>query len=140
MKKILVLLLLTPMLAFAEAPFKQGTYWAITSVEVHPGKFDAYIENLNNLWRKQMDRLIEQEKVVSYKMLNNVHPRKGEPDLWLMVEWKSAGEMMDMDDDYWDKLMSDTVGTRDDSAKRNIERGELRTITGNTLVREVSFR
>ncbi|MDO8863456.1 hypothetical protein Q6D67_17280 [Haliea sp. E1-2-M8] len=140
MKKIILLLLLTPMLAFAEAPFKQGTYWEVTSVEVHPGKFDAYIENLNDLWRKQMDKLIKEKKVVGYKLLSNVHAREGEPNLWLMVEWKSAGDMLDQPDEYWDKLMSDMVGSREDSAKRNIERGELRDIMGSTLVREVSFR
>ena len=140
MKKIVLLLLLTPMLAFAEAPFKQGTYWEITAVEVHPGKLDAYIENLNNLWRKQMDLLIKEKKVVSYRMLGNVHARQGEPDLWLMVEWKSAGEMMDLDEGYWDNMMSGTVGSREDGAQRNIEREELRTIMGSTLVREISFR
>ena len=51
--KIILSLLLTPRLAFGEAPCKQGTFWEITAVEVHPGKLDAYIENLNNLWRKQ---------------------------------------------------------------------------------------
>ena len=140
MKKIILLLLLTPMLAFAEAPFKQGTYWDITAVEVHPGKLDAYIENLNTLWRRQMDKLVEEKKVVSYKMLSNVHARKGEPDLWLMVEWTSAGGMMDLDEGYWEKMMSDTVGSREDGAKRNIEREELRSIMGSTLAREISFR
>lgn len=140
MKKIMLLLLLTPILAFAEAPFKQGTYWEVTSVEVHPGKFDAYIENLNDLWREQMDHLIKEKKVVSYKLLNNVHAREGEPNLWLMVEWKSAGDMLDMPEEYWGKLMSDMVGSREDSAKRTIDRGELRDIMGTTLVREVSFR
>lgn len=140
MKKIIMLLLLTPMLAFAEAPFKQGSYWEVTSVEVHPGQFDAYIKNLNSLWRKQMDKLIEDDKVVSYKLLNNVHARAGEPNLWLMVEWKSAGDMLDLPEDYWDKLMKDMVGSREDSAKRAIARGDLRTIMSSTLVREVSFR
>lgn len=140
MKKIIMLLLLIPMFALAEAPFKQGSYWEVTSVEVHPGKFDAYIENLDSLWRKQMDQLIKDEKVVSYKLLNNVHARAGEPNLWLMVEWTSAGGMLDLSEEYWEELMSDMVGSREETAKRTIDRGELRSIMGSTLVREVAFR
>ncbi|MAL96697.1 MAG: hypothetical protein CME40_16635 [Haliea sp.] len=140
MKKIIAILLLSPLIAFAEAPFEQGSYWEVTSVDVHPGHFDDYISNLNSLWRKQMDQLIKDGKVVSYKLLNNVHGRDGEPDLWLMVEWQSAGAMLDLPDSYWDNMMSNMVGSREEGAKRNIARGELRRIMSTTLTREISFR
>lgn len=140
MKILIAILLLGPLVALAEAPFEQGSYWEVTSVDVHPGHFDGYINNLNSLWRKQMDQLIKDGKVRSYKLLNNVHGRDGEPDLWLMVEWQSAGAMLDLPDSYWDDMMDKMVGSREEGSKRNIARGELRRIMDTTLVREISFR
>ena len=40
-----------------------GSYWTVTSVDTKPGKFDDYLSDLNNVWRKSMDMLIADGKV-----------------------------------------------------------------------------
>lgn len=135
-----VLLLLLPLMAQAQESYEPGTYWQITGVETMPTKFDAYIEDISGLWRSQMEKMKADGKIVSYKLMGNIHPREGEPDLWLLVEWKSAGDMLDTPFEYWESLTDDIVGSREKSEELAVERGELRKIMSDMLVREFTFK
>ncbi|MFT4872008.1 MAG: hypothetical protein ACJARU_001092 [Congregibacter sp.] len=87
MKKILVALLFcVPMLVSAQDSYEQGSYWGVASVDTKSGQFDAYMDDLSSLWKKQMEMMQKAGKVKSYKIFSNVHARVGEPDLWLFVE------------------------------------------------------
>lgn len=141
MKKcIAIVLLLLPFMAQAQESYAPGNYWQITGVKTMPTKFDDYIEDIGGLWRSQMEKMKEDGKVVSYHLMTNVHPRDGEPNLWLMVQWKSAGDMLDTPWEYWDALTDDIVGSREKSEKLAVDRGKLRTIMGDTLARELTFK
>jgi len=141
MKKLILaaLVVMLPMAAFAQDDYSDGTYWTVTGVDTHPGKFDAYMTDLNNVWRKSMDMLMKDGKVVSYKIFGNVNARKGEPDLWLMVEWSSGAAYMDTPREYWDANAKKLFGSLDKGNEANIDRGELRTLMGQSLLRELSF-
>ncbi len=95
MKKLLMLVLLcVPGLLHAQEHYEPGSYWEVTAVDTKPAMFDAYIEDLDGLWRKQMDALIADGKVKSYRMFANVDARNGEPDLYLyeMIQLSDDGE------------------------------------------------
>lgn len=141
MKRYLALLiLLLPLMAQSQENYTFGTYWQITGVKTMPTKFDDYVEDIGGLWRKQMEAMKEDGKILSYKLLNNVHAREDEPDLWLMVEWKSAADMLDTPFSYWEALTDEVVGSMEKSEELAVERGELRTIVGDTLAREIRFK
>ncbi|MFT7286066.1 MAG: hypothetical protein ACI87W_000170 [Halieaceae bacterium] len=142
MKKILIALLLTlPLLAVAQDDYNyyEGSYWSVTSVDTKAGMFDAYIDDLDGLWRKQMDLMKASGKIKGYTMFSNVNARQGEPDLWLFVEWTSAGAALDTPRSEWDTMTTKRLGSIEESRERNIARGDLRTIMSNTLLRELSF-
>lgn len=140
MKKIvLILLLLLPVPAMAARDYDNGTYWTVTSVETRPGMYDAYLTDLKRVWRKSVDMLVADGKALGYRMFSNVHARQGEPDLFLMIEWKSAGDVLDASDEYWDQQQEKLFGSMDKGTEANIKREELRTIMSETLLRELSF-
>ena len=141
MKKLVLaaLVAILPMAVAAQDDYSDGSYWTVTSVDTKPGKFDDYMSDLNNVWRKSMDMLIADGKVVSYKIFGNVNARHEEPDLWLMVEWKSGAAYMDTPREYWDANAKKLFGSLDKGTQANIKRGELRTIMGETLLRELAF-
>lgn len=123
----------------AQDDYVDGSYWTVTGVDTFPGQFNAYLTDLNGAWRKSMEMLIADEKVLSYKLLNNVNPREGEPDLWLMVEWSSGAAYMDTPRDYWDANARKLFGSMDNGAQANKARGEMREIKSNILLRELRF-
>ena len=138
---IIVAALLLPFGAFADnhRSWNPGTFWTVTSVDTKPGKFDAYIEDLKNNWRKAMDAHKANGKVKSYQMFSNVHNRADEGDLYLLVEWNSAADMLDTPPEYFEGVVADVFGSLGDADKANIDRGELRTIMNTSLLREISF-
>ncbi len=142
MKKLVLaaLVAILPMAVAAQDDYSDGSYWTVTSVDTKPGKFDDYMSDLNNVWRKSMDMLVADGKVVSYKIFGNVNARHEEPDLWLMVEWKSGAAYMDTPREYWDANAKKLFGSLDKGTQANIKRGELRTIMGETLLRELAFK
>ena len=142
MKKLIlaVLVAMLPMAATAQDDYSDGTYWTVTSVDTHTGMFDDYISDLNNVWRKSMEMLMADGKVVSYKMFTNVNARHEEPDLWLMVEWASGAAYMDTPREYWDANAKKLFGSMEKGTEANIKRSELRTILSETLLRELAFK
>jgi hypothetical protein len=141
MKKfMLIMLLLLPLQVMAARDYQNGTYWTVTSVATKPGMYNEYISDLKTVWLKSIEMLIKDGKALSYRMFSNVHPRNGEPDLYLLVEWKSAGDVLDESDEYWDAHEEKLFGSMDKGTEANVKRGDLRTIMSESLLRELSFK
>ena len=141
MKKILfAVVLLLPMVAFAQDDYVDGTYWTVTGVDTKPGHFDDYMGDLNKNWRRSMEMLIKDGKVLSYRVFSNVNARADEPNLWLLVEWKSGEAWLDTPQSYFDAQSAKLFGSVQKSDKANIKRGDLRTIMSQVLMREMTFK
>ncbi len=138
-KYLLVMLMLFPAFSYAD-DYEMGGYWVISGVDTHPGHFDDYIENINGAWRKSMEMMMEDGIVKSYKIMSNVNARTGEPDLWLMVEYTSAGAFLDKSKAYWDDQGEKIWGSMDKGQKENIKRGEIRTLMSNVMARELTLK
>jgi hypothetical protein len=136
---VFALALLTPLFAFAERDYTNGGYWTVTSVDTKEGSFDAYVSDLRKFWRKSIEAGMKDGKIVSYQIFSNVHARPGEPDLWLVVQWKSGAELLDTPDEYFDAQTEKLFGSYDKGTEAMINRGDLRTIMSTVLMREISF-
>ena len=136
---LLIVLLLLPFQAIADDDYKLGTYWTVTGVDTEPGHFEDYISDLKNGWRKALESQKKDGKIVSYQMFANVNAREGEPDLWLLVEWKSGAAMLDTPKSYWDDQGKKLWGSLDKGKEAGKKRGKIRTIMGDTLMRELTF-
>lgn len=137
---ILALLLLFPLSLLAQENYQFGSYWSVTSVETKPGHFEDYIADLKKNWRSSLETQKKEGHVLSYRMFSNVDVREGEPNLWLFVEHKSAGSAYDLPYDYWEKHAEKLWGSMKKGTEASVDRGELRTIKSNILLREISFR
>ena len=136
---VFALALLMPLIAVAEKDYVNGGYWTVTSVDTKEGHFDAYLSDLKKFWRKSIEAMIKDGKVESYQIFSNVHARAGEPDMWLVVQWKSGSELLDTPDEYWDAQSAKLFGSYDKGTEALIERGDLRTIMSTVLMREINF-
>jgi len=115
-----------------------GSVWSVSPVETKPGKFNAYINDLSRVWRAYLEDSKKDGDVLSYKMLNLVSARDGEPNLLLLVEYKNMA-IFDRSMDYFDKQAMKIQGTLDKSIEANINRGALRDLRGSILTREIHF-
>lgn len=113
--------------------------WSVSFIETHPGHFDDYIANLNQIWRRYLDEQKKDGDVLSYKMIPVAFPRDGEANLMLMVEFKNWAAF-DRGNEYFDKLAEKLQGGIDEATQSNIDREELRDLRGGFAGREIKFK
>jgi hypothetical protein len=116
-----------------------GNVVAVTEVHIKDGMFNAYINDLNNVWRKFIEEQMKDGSVVGYNMLANVSAREGEPDLYLTVTYANWAAF-DLGEEYFNKIRDKVLGSADASRSANIKRGDLRTLGSNYNLQEVKFR
>lgn len=139
-------------LALVAGAFLAGTVWAqdhdrnwknghvvvVTHVNTHPGMFNAYINDLNGVWRKFMEEQKKDGSVVEYNMYSNGFNREGEPDLILVVTYKDWAAF-DRGPDYFDQLSARIAGSSEDMRKKSVDREALRKIGSTFVLQEVKF-
>lgn len=119
--------------------WEQGNIVQVTEVHTKDGMFNAYINDLSNVWRKFMEAQKESGDVISYGIYSNVNTREGEPDLYLTVTYKNWAAF-DRGVEYFENLSSQIMGSLEDMREANIDRGELRTIGSTYMLREITFK
>jgi len=116
-----------------------GAVVAVTEVHTKPGMFNAYINDLNGLWRKFNEEQMKDGSVLGYRMYANTSPREGEPDLFLSVTYANWAAF-DLGEEYFNKIRDKVIGSADEMRSAGIKRGELRTIGSQYNLQEVTFR
>lgn len=118
--------------------WEPGAVLSLTEVHVKDGMWNAYINDLKANWRRSLEAQIEAGDVLGYGMYAVVSPRDDEPDLILRVSFPNWAAM-DRGPDYFEELMKNTFGGMDEAREAGIERGELRTLGSEMMLREIKF-
>ncbi len=122
----------------AERVYDDGTVWYVSFVRTKPGKYDDYLADLNNVWRKYIEAQMKDGDILSYKMLNVAARRKHESNLVLMVEYKNWATF-DRSIEYFEKMATKIQGSVEKSTQADIDREALRTLNGSIILQEVKF-
>jgi hypothetical protein len=119
--------------------WEQGHVVQVTEVHTKDGMFNAYINDLSNVWRKFLEAQKEDGDVIRYGMYSNANPREGEPDLYLTITFKNWAAF-DRGVEYFEELGSQILGSTDEMREANIDRGELRVIGSTYTLQEITFK
>ena len=119
--------------------WEQGHIVQVTEVHIKDGMFNAYINDLNNVWRKFLEAQMEDGEVVSYNMYSNPNSRDDEPDLFLTVTYENWAAF-DRGVEYFEEIGANILGSTEDMRMANIDRGELRTIGSTYVLRQIKFK
>jgi hypothetical protein len=116
-----------------------GPVVEVTHVKTEPGQLDAYLANLNSLWRPSLEDQKRRGEVLDYKVLRNMAPGRDEGDLILVVTYRNAA-VLDTPLDEMDRRTVARQGSVAAAQQATIQRGKLRTILGTSLYREMPFK
>ena len=116
-----------------------GPVVAVSHVKVEPGQLNAYMSNLNSLWRRSLEDAKKRGEVLSYGVYENMAPGKDDPDLLLVVTYKNAA-VMDTSLDELDRRTTALQGSLGAANQATVARGKLRTIVGSQLLRQLTFK
>jgi hypothetical protein len=119
--------------------WEQGSVWSVNYVRTKPGQFNAYINDLSNVYRAFLEAQKADGDVLSYRMLSVTSPRDGEANLILLIEFKDFATF-DRTPEYFDEMTTKIMGSLEESRTANIDRGALRDLLGGLTARELHFK
>lgn len=121
-----------------ERNWSNGHVVVVTHVQTEPGMFNAYINDLDNVWRKFMEAQKEDGSVISYGMYSNAFAREGEPDLILTVTYKDWSAF-NRGPDYFEEISKKLMGGPEEMREAGVDREALRKIGSTLVLQEVKF-
>ncbi len=122
-----------------ERVYEQGTVWNITYVRTEPGQFDAYMANLNALYRPILEEQIKRGMIKSYKIIGAQPGNPKDWDLMLMVETENWAAF-DVPQEEFDKIVDQVAGESFDDSLATVDRRKLREILGGKSGQELVFK
>lgn len=125
--------------AAQNVPLGYGDYVEVTSVSIDDGHTVDYANFLGSKWKAQEEFAKAQGWITGYEILANPFKRPGEPDLYLIVRYRSLPDAIEMA--KRDKIMHDQVKMDDtqmdaDSASR----AKFRHVMGSELLQVMTIK
>ncbi|GAA4780818.1 hypothetical protein GCM10023219_31150 [Stakelama sediminis] len=137
----IALLSAAPALA-QDFPADPGQYWDVTGIELTDGGSYAYMQWLADAWKKDQEFAKSKGWISGYKVLQNTHPRDGEPDLYLVVMYKdvpNAEESLAQRKAYIDWYAKQSKNIEKLEAESN-DRLKMRRVMGTTMLQEMILK
>ena len=122
-----------------EPPFIGGDYWEVTGVKTADGGGLKYARWLAGEWRKNSEFAKSQGWIKEFMVIDNVHPRSDEPDLYLIRVFENMATVEEGEERRkayraWVKKSMDKM--QEESGNR----AEYRTVMSTSLLQNMKFR
>ena len=135
----LSLALTAPAIAQDAYPMDQGDFVEISAIQIDDGHGLDYANHLAGQWRRGQEFAKSQGWITSYEVFANVHPRKGEPDIYLMVRSPRLADAVEdvKRDAAYRAYMQRTIAQMQAESG---DRAKFRKLAGSQLLRELRFK
>ncbi len=142
-QRILFVVLVVSLLAvgisvFAQInrPWRNGSVWGLSFIQVKPGMSTAYLKYVAGEWKKEQEALKAQGIVLSYKVLETEGHTPADWNLILMTEFKDLASL-EANQAKAEATAQQVVGNDEKQMQGYKERAEIREVVGTRLAREI---
>ena len=125
--------------AAADRPYTEGPVASVASIRTEPGKFDDYMAWLAGPWKQLMEAEKQAGIILGYAIYTAVPHGPNDPDLYLVTTFKNMAALDDLDKKT-DPIMEKLQGSTAQQNAAYAERGKIRKILGNELIREAKLK
>ena len=122
-----------------EPPFIAGDYWEVTGIQIADGAGLKYARWLAGEWRKNSEFAKSQGWIKDFMVINNVHARADEADLYLIRVFENMATV-EQGEERRKKYMDWAKKSMDKMAEESGNRAEYRTVMSTSLLRHMKFR
>ena len=120
-------------------PFTGGDFWTVTGIEVKDGGDLKYANWLASEWKKNAEFAVSKGWLKGYKVIGNVHPRKGEADIYLIRIFESMPSGPEGEKRYAE-YMEWQSKTEQEMEAESGNRAEYREVLSTSLLQEMNFK
>jgi hypothetical protein len=119
--------------------FTPGTVWGVTTIKIHPGMDQAYLEYLDTQLKKESDISIKNGFMKSYKILRS----QDDDSSWNMLilrEYDSFASL-EKNEEKADEVLRQATGIDDQKGMQGYaDRSKIRDVMGTKFMREVILK
>jgi len=112
----------------------------VTTVKVDSNMIDKYLEGLKATWAPANDIAVELGQIEGYNIYVSQLANSGDFNVILVVRMKDAADMQPNQEDYEAFMTKWGEAAREQSDKIVLTYPDIRTITGEYLMREITFK
>ena len=112
----------------------------VTTVKVDSNMIDKYLEGLKATWAPANDVAVELGQIESYNIYVSELENSGDFNVILVVRMKDAADMQPNQADYDAFMAKWGAENQDLTDKVVVTYPDIRTITGEYLMREITFK
>jgi hypothetical protein len=124
----------------ADHAYSEGPVQSVTSIRTVDGKFDEYMNFVGTKWKQQQEAGKKAGDVLSYQVLNIVPRGPDEPDLLLVVTYKSWAAGLDSALAKNDAIAKAVDGSVASSNQGVANRGPIRRLLGTTWMQVLTLK
>ena len=134
-----VLSLASPAVAQSSRPYTEGPVRFVSYIRTKPGKFDEYMKYLQGPYKTLYEALKKEGIILGYAVYTSVARNPEDWDIVLTVDYKNFAALDGLQD-RTDPISERLLGTLEQQNQRYAERGTLRDVLGNRLLRELQLK
>ena len=120
-------------------PLVFGDYWEVTGIDLKDGGALNYAQWLASEWKDNLEFSKSQGWIKGYKLFSNVHPRAGEPDIYLVTISESIVSAAE-GDKRTEAFRAWKKKTIAQMQAESGNRAEYREVLSDALLQEVTIR
>jgi hypothetical protein len=120
-------------------PYTEGTVYAMTFIRTRPGRTNDYLKNLRAVYQKVMEDAKSKGLILSYKVFLAPAANRADWDVMTMIEYKNMAAFDGLDE-KWEGIYAKSIGNEQEQRAGSQERGKIRDILGEKVVREIILK
>jgi hypothetical protein len=125
--------------AESRLPYSEGSVFAMTFVRTRPGMTNDYLKNLRAIYRKVMEDAKSQGLILSYHVFLAPAANRSDWDVMTVIEYKNMAAL-DGVDEKWEAIYAKVIGSEQEQRSGSQQRGKVRDILGEKIVREIVLK
>ena len=133
---VLVLTLSVVVYAQVNRPYRNGSVWQISFIQMKPGMETAYLNHVAGDWKRQNEALKKDGQILSYKVITTEAHGKDDWNIMLMIEYKDLATM-EANETKADNLAQTVVGNDEKQMQGYRDRLQIREVLEERLAREI---
>lgn len=123
----------------ADRPYTEGHVLNISAVRTAPGMFEEYMKYVAGPYRQLMEEQKKAGLIVGWNVYATTPRHPDEPDLYLVTIVKNMAALDDVNSKT-DAIVEKMFGNLEQQGVKTVERGKLRTLLGDELIRELVLK
>ncbi len=133
---VLILTLSIVVVAQVSRPYRNGTVWQISYIQMKPGMETAYLNYIATDWKRSQEALKKDGQSISYKVLTTEAHGSDDWNIMLMTEYKDMATM-EANEAKADNLLQTVIGNDEKQMQGYRDRLQIREVLENRLAREI---